>query len=147
MQNVTGFGTVISIVASVTFPAGITITNFADDSDPLDFASVKIGDAAMGVNGDLITWAKAVSKPMVLNVIPGSQDDVNLSILANANNASVGKASANDVITATVVYPDASTVTHTNGVITDAMLGKSIASAGRLKTKTYAFAFESNTGN
>lgn len=131
----------------MTFPAGITITNFADDSDPLDFASVKIGDAAMGVNGDLITWAKAVSKPMVLNVIPGSQDDVNLSILANANNASVGKASANDVITATVVYPDASTVTHTNGVITDAMLGKSIASAGRLKTKTYAFAFESNTGN
>lgn len=147
MQDITGFGTIITIVASNTFPIGIAITQFADDADPLDFASVKIGDAAMGVNGDLVKWARAVTKPMVLNVIAGSIDDVNLGVLANANNASVGKQSANDVITATIVYPDGSQpITLVNGVITDAPFGKSIASAGRLKTKSYAFQFESNVG-
>lgn len=147
MQNVTGFGTVISLVASVTFPTGFAITAFADDSDPLDIASIKIGDAAMGVNGDLLTWARAVPNPVVLNVIPGSQDDVNLSILFNANRASQGKASANDVLTLTVVYPDGTVVTKTNGICTDFMPGKSVASSGRTKTKAYAMTFEASTGN
>lgn len=146
VQDVTGFGTVISIVASNTFPAGIVITQFADDTDPLDFASVQIGDTEMGVNGDLIAWAKAAKNPAVLNVIPGGTDDVNLGILSNANRASQGKVSAGDIITMTVIYPDKSVITLSNGKITDAQFGKSIASAGRLKTKSYAFAFESNIG-
>lgn len=146
MQNITGFGAIISLIASNTFPAGITITKFADDADPLDAAQIKIADAAMGVNGDLVTWSKAVPNPVVLNVVPGSLDDVNLSILANNNRVSVGKQSAKDVITLTVAYPDGSTVSFTNGVITDAMFGKSISSAGRLKTRAFAFSFESNVG-
>lgn len=145
MNNVSGFSTVVNIIADVTFPVGFPVTQFADDADPLDFASVRIGDTAMGVNGDLISWSRAATLPMVLNVIPGSPDDVNLQILADANRVGQGKNSSNDVITATVVYPDGSVKILNNGKITDGQFGKSVASSGRLKTKSYAFSFESAT--
>src|SRR5262249_55612382 len=138
--DITGFGTIINIIASTTFPVGFQVTQLADDSDPLDFAAVQIGDTAMGVNGDLIAWARAVSLPMVLNVIPGSQDDINLPLLANVNRVGKGKASPYDLITATVIYPDGTQVTLTGGKMTNAPFGKSISSAGRLKTRSYAFA-------
>ncbi len=144
-NNVTGFGFVVSIIASVTFPTGFTFTQAADDADSMDFASVKIGDAQMGVNGDMIIYNKAVPLPMVVNVIPGSVDDINLQTLANANRVSQGKNSANDVITATIVYPDKTIVILNNGVITDAQFGKAIAGSGRLKTKQYSFLFQSVT--
>lgn len=145
-NNITGFGLIVTLVATGTFPIGFPITKFSDDSDPLDFASVKIGDTAMGLNGDLITWSKAVPLPMVLNVIPGSQDDINLGILANANRVAQGKIGAFDDITAVVTYPDGTVITLTGGKMTDAPFGSSVSSAGRLKTKTYAFSFETKNG-
>ena len=144
-QNITGTGTVVNLICSTTFPTGINITNFADDSDPLDFSAVNIGDTAMGVNGDLVGWQRATTLPMVLNVIPGSPDDVNLQILADANRVGQGKNSANDVISATIVYPDGSVINLSGGKITTAQFGKGVSSAGRLKTKNYGFAFESKS--
>lgn len=142
-NNVSGFSTVVSIIADRTFPVGFTVTQLADDADPLDFASVRIADTAMGVNGDLLAWSRAATLPMVLNVIPGSDDDLNLQILADANRVGQGKNAANDIITATVVYPDGTTRILNGGKMTDAQFGKGISSAGRLKTKSYAFSFES----
>lgn len=141
-NDITGFGVVVNVVASNTFPVGFPVTQFADDADPIDFASVKIADTAMGLNGDLVSWAKAVPLPVVLNVIPGSEDDLNLQVLADANRVGQGKVSAYDSITLTVIYPDGTVVTFTGGKITDAMFGKSIAGSGRLKTRAYAFSFE-----
>lgn len=144
--DISGFGTQIQLVASNTFPAGITITQFADDADPLDFPSQQIADKAMGLNGDLETWSKATPINMTVNVIDGSDDDINLSILADANRVAKGKLSVRDVITATITYPSGSFVTCINGKLTDAMPGKSIASSGRLKTKAYVFTFENKIG-
>lgn len=146
-QDISGFGSVVSLVASNTFPAGIALTEFADDADPFDQPSVRIGDVAMGLNGDLIGWRKAVPLSVTISVIPGSQDDLNLSILANANRVGQGKTSANDVLTLTIVYPDGSIITFANGTITDAPFAKSISSAGRLKSMTYGMSFESVNGN
>lgn len=145
--DVTGFGTIVNLVADVTFPAGIVITQFSNDADPLDMAAVKIADTAMGVNGDLIRWARAVPLPMVLNVVPGSADDQNLAILADNNRASQGKVSAGDVITANVIYPDGSVVTLIGGVLTDAVFGKGISGEGRLKTKAYSLMFSDKIGS
>lgn len=142
MQDVSGFGTQINLLASRTFPAGINITEFADDADPLDMASIQIADKTMGLNGDLITWSKATPLPMVINVIPGSESDRNLQVLAESNRVGKGKASNRDIITAVVIYPDGTTVTLIGGKITDAMMGNGIASSGRLKSKAYAFSFE-----
>lgn len=142
MNDISGFGLKVQVVASVTFPAGLTITQFADDADPIDTPSQQLADKAMGLNGDLIGWSKANPILATLNLIPGSDDDRNLGILAEANRVGKGKNSARDVITMTAIYPDGRVITYSNGIITDAMIGNSVASAGRLKSKPYAFAFE-----
>lgn len=142
MQDISGFGAGITIVADTTFPTGINITQFADDSDPLDLPSIKIADTSMGLNGDLLSWSKANPLPLTISVVPGSADDRNLGILAENNRVGKGKLSVHDTITLTVIYPDSSMVTFINGKITDAMFGNSIASAGRLKSKPYIFNFE-----
>jgi len=141
-NDISGYGLRIQLVASVTFPAGITLTQFADDTDPLDMASLQIKDKAMGVNGDLIVWSKANPIPMTTGVIPGSDDDRNLAVLFEANRVGRGKSGSRDVITATIIYPDGSTVSLTDGAITDGMPARGVASAGRLKTNTYQFSFE-----
>ena len=145
-QDVSGFGSVVNLTASETFPTGITINQFAGDADPMDMNSIDIADKAMGLNGDLIVWARANPLPLVLAVIPGSPSDINLQILADANRVSPGKPSASDVIQATIVYPDGSSTQFYNGRLTAAMFGKSVAGSGMIKTRVYAFTFESKTG-
>lgn len=147
VNDITGYGLVVVLSASNTFPAGMAITQFADDADPLDISAIKIADTAMGLNGDGIKWSKAVMNPMVLNVIPNSVDDVNLAILANANRVSQGTANAKDIITAVVTYADGTVITLNQGFITDAPFGSGVSSAGRLKTKAYTFSFSSSTGS
>lgn len=146
VEDVSSFGTQLYLTASTTFPQGFPITQFADDADPLDSPSVQIGDAAMGVNGDLIVWRKGVPLPATISVIPGSEDDQNLQILWNANRVGQGKLSANDIITLTVVYPNGTQITLDTGIIKDGPAAGSVASAGRLKTKTYGFVFQNRDG-
>lgn len=146
MADISGFGSVVTIVASNTYPTGFPITQFSDDTDAFDSASIQIADAAMGLNGDLITWSKAAKIPVVISVIPNSTDDLALELLANNNRVGKGKSNAGDIITLTRILPDGSTITYTNGKITDAPFGSGISSAGRLKTKVYAFAFENKVG-
>lgn len=146
MTDISGFNTRVTIRASNTFPSGFTVTEFADDADPVDVPSQQIADKAMGLNGHLVSWAKANPIMATLNVIPDSEDDRNLAVLAEANRVGRGKSSAQDIITMTIVYPDGGTRTLSNGIITDAPLSTSVASAGRRKSKAYAFAFEGASG-
>ena len=146
MTDISGFGTKVILTASVTFPESIEITQFSNDADPVDMASVKIGELQLGVNGDPISWSKAIPLPMVLNVIPGSDDDINLGILFDANRVAQGKLSVQDEITAVVVYADGTTTTRILGKTTDYVPGKSLSSDGKLKTKPYAFAFGNKVG-
>ena len=146
MQNISGFGLVANIIASNTFPVGFIVTEFADDSDPLDAPSIQIGDSAMGLNGDLIVWSKASPIKVTINVIPQSLSDINLAILLEANRVGRGKTGANDTITMNLIYPNGNFVTLSTGIITDGMPFNSVASAGREKSKSYAFTFEGKIG-
>jgi hypothetical protein len=147
MKDISGFGLRVRVVASVTFPAGFTVSQFADDADPFDFPSLQVGDNAMGVNGDLVVWSKANPVKPTLNVIPGSEDDKNLAILLEANRVAKGKFSARDTVTMTALYPDGTQKTLSSGAITDGAPGNSVSNAGRLKSKSYAFAFEGLSGS
>ncbi len=146
MQNISGFGITVSIIASHTFPVGLVINQFADDADPLDVPSIQIADKAMGINGDLIVWSKANPLIVTLDVIPSSFSDINLAILLEANRPGRGKIPALDLITMTVVYPAGNFVVLSNGAITDGMPFSAVSSAGRLKSKSYNFCFESRVG-
>lgn len=142
MQDISGFGLRVNVRASNTFPAGFNVTQFADDSDPFDIPSIQIGDKAMGLNGDMVSWSIATPLTVSLAVVPGGSDDANLAALMEANRVGLGKTGARDVITMTGVYPDGRTVTLRQGKLTDGMPAQSVASAGRLKSKVYTFAFE-----
>ena len=142
MQNIGGFGLSVTLIASVTFPSGITITQFADDADPFDSESIQIADKAMGLNGDLITWNKAVPLPISISVIPDSDDDKNLSALQDANRVGKGKISAQDIISLAAIYPDGTALNLINGRLVDGVTATSIQSSARMKTKTYKFVFE-----
>lgn len=145
-QDISGTGVVVIIKASTTFNnIPLTISQFADDSDPLDIPALQIADTAMGLNGDLLLWSKANPISMTLNVVPAGDDDTNLQILGDANRVGQGKVSAKDVITATVVYPDGRVVVLNKGILKQYMPGNSISSSMRLKTKPYVFEFESKT--
>lgn len=146
MQNISGFGLIVNVLASNTLPVGYPVTQFADDSDPLDVPGLQIADSAMGLNGDLITWSKAVPLKIALSVIPASTDDFVLSTLLNANRVGRGKIGARDIIQLTVLYPAGNFVILNNGIITDGMPLNAVASAGRLKSKTYNFTFEGRIG-
>lgn len=145
--DVSAFGASVEVVADQTFPTGITLTQFADDTDPFDLPKLKIADVAMGVNGDLVKWSKATPIKIVVGVIAGSDDDRNLAVLVENNRVGRGKISVGDTVTITVAYANGNIVTFTNGTVTDGMPGASAASSGRLKSKVYDFAFENRLGS
>ena len=147
MGDISANGVEVLLTASKTFPNGIKITSFADDTDPIDKASIQIADSAMGLNGDLISWTVASKLPMVLGLIPGSEDDNNMQVLAEQNRPGKGKKTAKDVVRAVITYPDGSQETMTGGHLSDSMFGKSAASAGRIKSMVYAFQFENRTAS
>lgn len=140
-----GFGLVVTLRASSTFPAGVVIEQFADDADPFDFPDIQIADVAMGLNGDLLTWSKAIALPATLSVVPESDDDNNLAVLFAANRVGKSKQSARDRITLVGQYPSGIVVTLGNGKLTNGQISNSISSAGRMKSKQYKFAFENIT--
>ena len=146
MQNISGYGLTVSLIASSTFPVGLLLTQFADDSDPMDIESLQIADKAMGLNGDLILWSKPNPIIVSLAVIPGSFTDLNLSVLLEANRVGQGKTGARDVINMTAIYPSQVPIILTNGAITDGMPGIPVASSARFKTRVYKFAFENKVG-
>ncbi len=144
--DISGFGLRAQIIASNTFPVGIFFTQFADDSDPIDYPSLQIAEAAMGLNGDLVRWSKANPIKASISLIAGSQDDIIMGLLMEANRVGSGKNGARDIITMTVIYPNNTFVTLIHGVFTDGMPSNGVSSAGRLKSKTYNFAFENKIG-
>lgn len=142
MQDVSGTGLEVDIVALPSYPVGIKVTAFADDSDPLDTPDIQIAEWGMGVNGDLVIWRAPKPIEVSISVIPNTDEDKNLSYLFDANRVAKNKLSVKDVITATFRYPDGTTRVLTNGAIVSASPLNGVASNGKIKSKTYRFVFE-----
>ena len=142
MPDISGLGTAVRVLASNTFPIGIELTQFADDSDPIDVPALTIGADAMGLNGDRVSWTPANPIRITLNLISSSEDDKNLALLFEANRAGRNKVSAKDTITLIVSYPDGLFATLINGSCIEFMPTRAIASDSRLKSRAYVFSFE-----
>lgn len=140
-----GFGLVITLRATTTYPIALPIEQFADDADPFDFPDINIAEVAMGLNGDMVSWSKAVPLPCTLSVIPESDDDNNLAVLLAANRVGKNKQSALDRIFLVGQYPSGAIVTLTSGKLLSGSISNSISSAGRMKSKQYKFSFQNIT--
>lgn len=142
MFDTSAIGVSIRCLASESFPAGFTLTSFADDADPFDIPAIDIAEVAMNVNGDMVSWSAPNPITITINVIPGSEDDNNLSVIFEANRAARGKRNARDIITMVASYPDGSSITLSEGKMTNGVPGNSPATAGRIKSKEFSFAFQ-----
>ncbi|CUJ60197.1 Uncharacterised protein [Achromobacter xylosoxidans] len=142
MYDTSAIGVALRCVASESFPAGFTITEFADDADPFDIPAIDIATPATNVNGDLVVFSAPTPITITISVIPGSDADNNLAVIFEANRAAKNKRHARDEITLVGTYPDGSSLKLSEGKMTNGMPGNSPASAGRIKSKTYTFAFQ-----
>jgi len=145
MINISGFGLVAQITASNTFANGFTLSDFADDADPLDSPDFTAADTGYGLNGDMVVWSRANGIEISMNVIPTSAGDVNLDILLDANRVGKNKTSARDTVGIVFSYPNGQTVTCSSGVIVSGAILPQVAGSGRLKTRMYRFRFEKIT--
>lgn len=142
MEDISGIGITVTIFASKTFPAGLTISQFADDADPLDLPDVELLAEGMNVNGELVTWLTPKPLTVDINVIPNTEDAKNLDILFDANRPAYKKVAVRDLITFVVNYPDGKKKILNNGRPKTYAAASSIASAGRYKSRHYQFVFE-----
>lgn len=142
MHDISAIGVSTRVIASLTFPVGFTITEFADDADPFDLPAIDIATPSMNVNGDLVVFSAATPILITLNVIPGSEADNNLSVIFEANRPGKNKRHAGDIITLVANYPDGASLMLSDGKMTNGVPGNSPASAGRIKSKAFSFAFQ-----
>src|ERR1051326_693730 len=140
--NVSAIGTSLRIVASNTFPSGFTVTQFVDDADPLDIPNSNVAEATMNINGDLVIKSSPSPITININVLPTTEDDDNLQALLDANRPAKGRSFAKDVITMIVTYAGGKRISYTGGAILTGNVGDAVASASRIKSKMYAFAFQ-----
>ena len=141
MADISGAGAKITILAIPTFPQGITITEFATDTDPFVIEDIEVTNSEGGVNGDMVSWHRATKIPVTLNVIPNSESDKNLMVLVATNRVAKNKIAINDNITMIVTYLDGTIKTLTNGVIVAGSVANSISNDGRIRSKSYRFEF------
>lgn len=145
MINISGYGLQGRLTASNTFPNGINITSFTDDADSMDSPDFNLADTGNALNGELLVWSKPGPIEVGLNIVPTSDDDVNLDALAEANRVGKGKRGARDVINLLITYPNGSVITLGPGIMVVGSILPSVSQAGRFKTRTYRFRFENDS--
>ena len=149
MGDISGFGLEVLVVATSTFPVGFNVTEFSDDADAFSVEEMQQGDVAMGLNGDMVSWSTPNPIRVTISVIPDSDDDINLSLLAEANRTGKGKRAVLDQIFMTKTVPGAPgdvPLILTNGKMINSSIATSVQQGGRKQTKNYVFAFENKVG-
>lgn len=135
-------GMVISLSTTITYPIGVTLTNFTDDIDPVDYEQNKIADTAKEVNGKLVMWSIANPNIVRIGALPGTPEAAILNILYIANKPTPYGFNLTDVVNMTILFPDLQSTTLTNGFLTAGPPGPGVATQQRKKSLVYEFSFE-----
>ena len=140
----------VSFAGSTVRVAGITVEDFMDDANPVEFQDVEVSSVGVNCNGVIIRNAKPNVIMMSVTVIPGSNSDGKLYSLwkqyrvQNGSNKASGqwseslKASislANGQLKANKSYNFA------GGTMVSGPGGPSSNGEGKMQGRTYTFAF------
>lgn len=145
MENISGFGTSLTIVALSSFPFGFNVTKFADDVDPISHKEVEPIGYERLYDGSLFFFNQNAPIEVSLSVVPGSEDDINLKILLQAQKGGIKFIPIPDVTSMILNYPMGK-VMLTNGSIVKGPFFDSIADTSRKKSNTYTFVFANFAG-
>lgn len=142
--DVSAMGIKATVIAVPSYPAGFTITRFADDGDSINVPDMTIMQSGMGVNGDLVVWRTAVPCEIEMNLIPGTDECNNMENLFKLNMTQKNKISSKDLITLSIEHPDGKIDLLTNGYIVAGKPVQDYSANGRAKTRTFRLVFENN---
>jgi hypothetical protein len=146
MQNISGFGTKVTIVATQSFPVGFTVSKFADDKDPIKIEEIEPTGYEVIIDGSLFTFDKGAPVKVQISVIPGSDDDINLKILLQARKSSPSIIPLKDITAIVISYGNGGTTAFSGGSIISGPLSDSINQGGRMVGNTYTFIFSDFSG-
>lgn len=146
MQDISAFGTEITVVATKSYPLGFKLTKFADDEDPIKVEEVEPNGFVMLYDGSLFAYSKAAPIVLTVFLIPGSEDDINCKLLLQASKGSASIIPVPDVTSMVISYPGGGRIVLSNGTIIKGMLADSVNQTGRFKGNPYTFAFGSFAG-
>lgn len=139
--NISGFGTEIALVSTVTFPYGFPLTAFSDDVDPIDIEDYQASDHEMLLDGGMFSFQVANPIKATIRLIPGSEDDENMKIVMEAARVKQSLITLPDFIILTISYPDGSVLILSKGYIRKGPIGNSVQAAGRMRTNSYELVF------
>lgn len=138
MQDVSFAGSVVKI-------AGITITDFMDDANPVEFQDVEVSSVGVNCNGSMIRNAKPNVIMMSVTVIPGSASDAALYALWKEYRVQgTYNKKWEDHLTGSVTTGNGKiSRTFTSGTMVSGPGGPSSSGEGKMSGRTYTFAFVS----
>lgn len=157
MTEVSMAGSVVTIKSK---GAGtITLTEFAEDADPISISDLEVRKGGMNLNGNLVSWAAPNPITVSMSLIPGSESDKKLSALIRAchiggKSNQIGDAfisSMTIAVPSSIGAKDASNLkisqpstkwTFSNGFVSSGPVAQGSNSDGKATTKTYTFVFE-----
>lgn len=143
MADVSAVGISVRLVASVTYPMGITLTAFPEEGEVGISGDTEIAGNASGVNGDLIWWKTVNGIEVNLPIIPNTNDEALLDVLFQGNRAAKNRFPKKDIIQMIVTNPVTGVAkTYKNGVVKSGAVGYQYGNDGRIRNKTYGFVFE-----
>ena len=146
-MNVNATGAELIIVGSQTYPQGIVLTQAPGEVDFLAMEEVVIGNMVIGLNGHAENWGTPGTFTFVIALIPGSDNDDDMSFLFSSNHIQGGSQGANDVITASMSYPSSPLPTaYSEGQYMKYTPQSVPSSSFRLKPKLYTITFARKFG-
>ena len=136
-------GTTMTLFAVPTYPFGFKIAQFDPGEDPLDIPNVDQATVSMGVNGNVIAYRNPYTITLTFPLVPGSDEDICMMNIAEADRIRWGKASVKNNIQLLVNYPDGKIRTLINGTLTNAPIAYGGATDGRIKLHSFTVVFGS----
>ena len=133
----------VSFAGSVVKVGNVTVTDFMDDANPVEFQDVEVSTVGVNCNGSMIRNAKPNVVMMSVTVIPGSQSDTDLYALWTKYRVQgTWNSQWEDPLTASVTIGSGrGSRAFSNGTMVSGPGGPSSNGEGKMSGRTYTFAF------
>lgn len=136
----------VSFAGSTVTVAGITIKNFMDDANPVEFQDTEVSSVGVNCNGIMIRNARPNVIMMSITVIPGSDDEMKLYDLWKKYRVQDGRNNAGQwetSLTASIVTKGTRgrTYSFTGGTMVSGPAGPAANAEGKMQGRTFSFAF------
>ncbi len=146
MIDISTVGSGVTIFSLTSFPMGFRVGSFADDGDSLVVEPTEVSGFEKLYDGRIFGFDKTSPVLLSLNVIPNTEEDINLKILLQKRKSNPTFLALPDDITMVISYADGGRNVLSEGVMVGGSIADSMLSAGRKKSNTYSFAFGSFDG-